>query len=283
MDREVDIVKTNWQDPLSGEVISPDIAGLQEAVGKIEDALDMKVVNATNIPLEEIYISENDHYRIYQAPGKRNWVYNPAPVIKVNGTPVSSGFTINHGGGAVVFEPPLTANDTVTADFNYVSSASDRLNTQQLSLNTQRTDIDAQQTEIDTLENNITTHTTGTTADNVHGLSEKVIESSGSNEKGNYIRFSDGTQVCWQNYYIGICNFTTQTANAVYGGHTDKLTFPAPFIANPVAIVNAKSTGYLNAQCTSVTTTALDIRIWSNYSSTHDSVTRDYIAIGRWK
>lgn len=117
-------MKTGWQDPLSGEIISPDIAGLQEAVGKIEDVLDMKVVNATDISLEEIYISENDHYRIYQAPGKRNWVSSPAPVIKVNGTPVSSGFTINYGGGAVVFEPPLTASDTITADFSYVSSIS---------------------------------------------------------------------------------------------------------------------------------------------------------------
>lgn len=120
-------MKTNWQDPLSGEVISPDIAGLQEAVGKIEDALDMKVVNATDIPLEEIYISENDCYRIYQAPGKRNWVGSPAPVIKVNGTPVSSGFTVNYGGGAVVFEPPLTVADVVTADFSYVTNANNGL------------------------------------------------------------------------------------------------------------------------------------------------------------
>jgi len=96
-------VKTNWQDPLSGEIISPDIAGLQEAVGKIEDALDMKVVNATGVSLEEIYISENDHYRIYQAPGNVIGYLSPAPVIKVNGTPISSGFTVNYGGGAVVF------------------------------------------------------------------------------------------------------------------------------------------------------------------------------------
>jgi len=87
----------------------------------------MKVVNATNIPLEEIYISENDHYRIYQAQGKRNWVSSPAPVIKVNGTPVSTGFTINYGGGAVVFEPPLTVSDVVTADMSYVVNVSSRL------------------------------------------------------------------------------------------------------------------------------------------------------------
>lgn len=129
-------MKTGWQDPLSGEIISPDIAGLQEAVGKIEDALDLKVVNATDVPLTEIFISENNRYRIYQAEGKRNWVSNPAPVIKVNGTPVSSGFTINYGGGAVVFEPSLTVADVVTADFSYVTDVSNRLDTQENTLNT---------------------------------------------------------------------------------------------------------------------------------------------------
>ena len=73
------MAKTNWQDPGSSEVRSTHISGLQEAVGKIEDVLDLKLQAETAVPLTEVYISELDRYRIYQAPaGKRNWASSPA-------------------------------------------------------------------------------------------------------------------------------------------------------------------------------------------------------------
>lgn len=113
--------KTNWQDPGSSEVRSTHISGLQEAVGKIEDVLDMQLQAETNVELSEVYISEQNRYRIFQAPeGKRNWASSPAPVIKKNGAVISSGFTIDYGGGAVIFSTPLSGTDTVTADFSRV-------------------------------------------------------------------------------------------------------------------------------------------------------------------
>jgi parallel beta-helix repeat protein len=115
--------KTNWQDPGSSEVRSTHISGLQEAVGKIEDVLDMQLQAETGIGLSEVYISEQDRYRIFQAPeGKRNWASSPAPVIKKNGAVISSGFTIDYGGGAVIFSAPLSGTDTVTADFSRVKT-----------------------------------------------------------------------------------------------------------------------------------------------------------------
>lgn len=113
--------KTNWQDPGSSEVRSTHISGLQEAVGKIEDILNMQLQAETGIGLSEVYISEQDRYRIFQAPeGKRNWANSPAPVIKKNGVPIASGFVIDYGGGAVIFSTPLSGTDTVTADFSRV-------------------------------------------------------------------------------------------------------------------------------------------------------------------
>lgn len=120
-------MKTNWQDPGSGEILSTYISGLQEAVGKIEDTLQPSVTNVTNVTLEEIPIYEGDRYRIYQSPGKRNWVASPAPVIKVNEVVKDSGYTIEYGGGGVVFSPPLSAGDVVTADFSYVAGGSNVL------------------------------------------------------------------------------------------------------------------------------------------------------------
>jgi hypothetical protein len=101
---------------------------LQEAVGKIEDVLDMQLQAETGIGLSEVYISEQDRYRIFQAPeGKRNWASSPAPVIKKNGAVISSGFTIDYGGGAVIFSTPLSGTDTVTADFSRTKTDGNKL------------------------------------------------------------------------------------------------------------------------------------------------------------
>jgi hypothetical protein len=122
------MAKTNWQDPGSSEVRSTHISGLQEAVGKIEDVLDLKLQAETAVPLTEVYISEQDRYRIYQAPaGKRNWASSPAPVIKKNGVVISSGFTIDYGGGAIIVSPSATSTDTFTADVSYTKTADNAL------------------------------------------------------------------------------------------------------------------------------------------------------------
>lgn len=121
-------MKTNWQDPGSGEILSTYISGLQEAIGKIEDTLKPSITSVTNVTLEEILIYEGDRYRIYQSPGKRNWLADPAPVIKVNGVVRGSGYAIEYGGGGVVFSPPLSEGDMVTADFAYVVGGSEELN-----------------------------------------------------------------------------------------------------------------------------------------------------------
>ena len=114
------MAKTNWQDPKTGEIISPQISGLQEAVGKLEDSIGMDTVSETGIPLTEVFISNDDRYRIFQPPeGKRNWVNDPVPVIKKNGIIISSDFWIEYGGGAVVFTTPVTDSDVLTADATY--------------------------------------------------------------------------------------------------------------------------------------------------------------------
>ncbi len=117
------MAKTNWQDPGSMEIRSTHISGLQDAVGKIEDALGMKTVTETGIPLTEVYISDTDRFRIYQAlVGKRNWLLSPAPVIKKNNVAISTGFTIDYGGGAIILSPSALATDVFTADVTYMTN-----------------------------------------------------------------------------------------------------------------------------------------------------------------
>jgi len=128
------MAKTNWQDPKSSEIISPHISGLQEAIGKLEESLGISSTAETGIVLSEVYISETDRYRIYQASeGKRNWLSFPTPIVKKNGVQISTGFIIEYGGGAIVFTTPILGTDIVTADATYTikesTSVTARINT----------------------------------------------------------------------------------------------------------------------------------------------------------
>jgi hypothetical protein len=117
------MAKTNWQDPKTSEMRSTHVAGLMEAVGKIEDSIGMESVFETNVPLTEVFISSDDRYRIFQAPeGKRNWTAEQAPVIKRNGVTISSGFEIDYGGGAIILNVNDTVENTYTADVKYTKT-----------------------------------------------------------------------------------------------------------------------------------------------------------------
>jgi parallel beta-helix repeat protein len=115
------MAKTNWQDPKTSEMRSTHVSGLMEAVGKIEDSIGMESVFETNVPLTEVFISSDDRYRIFQAPeGKRNWTAEQPPVIKRNGSIITSGFEIDYGGGAIVLNVNDTVENTYTADVTYI-------------------------------------------------------------------------------------------------------------------------------------------------------------------
>jgi len=117
------MAKTNFQDPQTSEIISPHISGLQEAVGKLEESVGVETFQENGIPLNEVYIAEDDRYRIFQAPaGKRNWLSSPAPVIKKDGQVISEGFSIDYGGGSIVLDINDETEHVYTADATYTKS-----------------------------------------------------------------------------------------------------------------------------------------------------------------
>lgn len=128
-------------DPLSSEIQSPLIAGIIEAVNNFSQILNMGTEEVVNIQLNEVYIGEDDRYRIYQAPeDKRLWLKSPQPVIKINGrvsTPSDSHFSIDYIGGSIAFQDKyqLSASDTILvsatiikADSQTLTAMSDKLN-----------------------------------------------------------------------------------------------------------------------------------------------------------
>lgn len=129
------MAKTVMQDPLTSEARSSWLAGVTEGLSKISDVLNMKTGTFENYEMSELFISEDDRYRIYNLPlGNKVWVSFPEPVFKKNGvviTPIQDNFTIDYLGGSIAFEPfaRLTADDVVTVDATYILADSDTINT----------------------------------------------------------------------------------------------------------------------------------------------------------
>jgi len=118
------MAKTNWSDPGSTEILSTHIAGLQAAVSKIEEQLDINVYADTAITLTLVDTSPIN-YRIYQAASsQRNWLASPAPVIKKNAVVITTGFTIDYGAGAIILTIPATSVDVYTCDATYIKTDS---------------------------------------------------------------------------------------------------------------------------------------------------------------
>lgn len=126
--------RTPMYDPMTSDARSSWLSGLTEACNKISGVLDMKIGTFENLTLPELYISEQDRFRIYQAPlGNKLWLTDPAPVIKKNGTvitPYTDGFTIDYIGGSIAFEDAyiLTEWDVITADATYIIDGSNKIN-----------------------------------------------------------------------------------------------------------------------------------------------------------
>jgi hypothetical protein len=104
------------------------------------------------------------------------------------------------------------------------------------------------------------------------GVPTGAIIERGSNANGDYVRFADGTQICWNNEIV------TPVANT-YTSYT--WTFPAAFSVTPSITVsaNSASAAVVNTQFSSPSATSAGIGI--NRTNTTNT-TLSSQAIGRW-
>jgi len=121
-------------DPLTSEALSPFLAGLSEGLSRLSAILNLTTTTITDSAMSEVYIGEDDRYKIYQvAEGNRLWLSDPAPVVKKNGTtitPVGANFTIDYIGGSIKFETTarLISTDVVTVSATRINNASTEIN-----------------------------------------------------------------------------------------------------------------------------------------------------------
>ena len=122
-------------------------------------------------------------------------------------------------------------------------------------------------------------------------LENKIISESGSNSDGNYIKYADGTMICYGVWTIGA--FTTggnSIGSLWYGDINIWHSFPQKFVSRPEVKLDVYDnrndfTGsiWLQKKPTTVETTRFgSVRILSATNTTMN-ISIDFIAIGYWK
>lgn len=97
----------------------------------------------------------------------------------------------------------------------------------------------------------------------------------------NYVRFIDGTQICWGYITFGQMNPSSATFST--------FTFAVPFANTGYAIMSLQThdvggTNFLAINLVDKTTTGANVSVYNSKSTPNDAgVGHDCIAIGRWK
>lgn len=110
----------------------------------------------------------------------------------------------------------------------------------------------------------------------------KHIADSGSNSNGYYVKFDDGTQICWHTLDLGTLTIASNQVSPAF-----LLTFPATFTAVPVININnqADNADWMRVSFSTVSTTSVAGIVIFNYFSS--PLTQNHkihlFAIGRWK
>lgn len=109
-------------------------------------------------------------------------------------------------------------------------------------------------------------------------LGDRKIIDSGSNANGNWIRYADGTQICWNNKYVGGIPFTV---GALYYSENLSYSFPIAFVSTPSIDVSAHHNGMAG-----IGTVDCSTSVWSCYVTSFNATTRHttvrMMAVGRW-
>jgi hypothetical protein len=110
----------------------------------------------------------------------------------------------------------------------------------------------------------------------------------GSNSNGSYIRFADGTQVCWAKQSTSQWNAVPEMSVVrgnvtVYYRDLIGITFPAAFSSEPSIITGGDIYAGQMKSIMAWTPSASSFNLGANYQISGNPIFSYYIAIGRWK
>ncbi len=117
---------------------------------------------------------------------------------------------------------------------------------------------------------------------------DTVIHSSGSNSNGEYVRFKDGTMICWnREAYLGYQTTSASLGPYLYRSPGNSRSFPASFVGSGPAIsitpTSADGGGtFFSAAVLVSSTSSFTTTIYAAHRDSFN-VRIDFIAVGRWK
>jgi len=115
--------------------------------------------------------------------------------------------------------------------------------------------------------------------DLLDGYGRRIVY-SGSNANGSYVRFSDGTQICFQSYVLTGTSYT-RSVQGITEYYQDNLwTYPAAFVAVPYTYISGVN--YNNAIGWGTSTTTQQNFTIARFSPLDTSNPNNLLAVGRW-
>ncbi len=116
-------------------------------------------------------------------------------------------------------------------------------------------------------------------------LPVKSIAESGSNENGEWIKFADGTMICWGVRRInGITTSIASGGNIPKTGTLTRFDFPVTFISPPNVSINANRHGaWVGYAWTASMTQTQEYTIYTDTAVSNQYFDVTWTAIGRWK
>lgn len=125
----------------------------------------------------------------------------------------------------------------------------------------------------------------GTTSQSA-GVPTGAIIEKGSNAQGSYVRYADGTQICWRE--VGTGSAMNNAVGSVYNsGAVYPGSYPAPFIALPVVTGSAGYFGTGIGICWAASYEPVLVNGWGGWVAVSPVATGAFgtirlMAIGRW-
>ncbi len=119
------------------------------------------------------------------------------------------------------------------------------------------------------------------------GVPTGAVIQRGSNANGEYVRFADGTQICWHRYAaaVDVTSVTNESGILFVTPGGTALTFPAAFVSAPVVSdATIRNTGYSGRGWGAVYWASASSCEWYGFASKSAlaALLPGYIATGRW-
>jgi hypothetical protein len=104
----------------------------------------------------------------------------------------------------------------------------------------------------------------------------------GSNANGRYIRFWEGTMICYATFSASIACTTSNTAVGGFRSSNTTWTFPFPFVGTPIVVSQAGNANSVSVTTGLLSTTSLEYLHQTITTQAAATRVANLIAVGRW-